>query len=206
MTEPASAAMPTEVARGASLENFSKASALAVHAEAIRTLGRRVVRDVIEIGERLTLVRKQCDYGEWLAWLDREFEWTEQHARRLMRTYELSLKSDNLFDLNIPVSGLYLLAAPSTPAPARQAIIAAAQSGDKITMTRVREVITEVRSDNLPPRPHSRPPQEVITPDISVQLVVLAHEHLDAIVSLMRKMSPHQRVNFQQEAVERLNG
>jgi hypothetical protein len=50
----------------------------------------------------------------WLPWLDREFGWTEMTATRFMNVYELG-KSNNLLDLSIPISGLYLLAAPSTP-------------------------------------------------------------------------------------------
>ena len=29
--------------------------------------------DIIEIGNRLIEVRKTCEHGEWLPWLDREF-------------------------------------------------------------------------------------------------------------------------------------
>src|SRR5262245_35607010 len=37
-----------------------------------------------------------------------------------MSVYELAGKSSNLPDLEVPVSGLYLLAAPSTPEPTRE--------------------------------------------------------------------------------------
>jgi hypothetical protein len=113
------------------------------------------VRDVIAIGERLANAKKLCGHGEWLNWLHREFEWTDRHARNFMRTYELSLKSENLSDLNIPVSGLYLLAAPSTPPEAQQTIIAAARTGKKVTVAMVKEAITETRDDDPPPR-HGR--------------------------------------------------
>ena len=90
-------------------------SALAENAEEIRKLGKRVVGDVIEIGRRLSEMKKICGHGNWLPWLQREFAWTDRHALNYMRMYELSLKSENFSDLGIPVSGLYLLAAPSTP-------------------------------------------------------------------------------------------
>jgi hypothetical protein len=181
-----------------------KQAALAAHAEAIRALGKRVVRDVIEMGERLLQAKRLCSHGEWRPWLNREFEWTDRQAQRLIQTYELSLKSDNLSDLNIPVSGLYLLAAPSTPPQAQQAIIAAARTGKKVTVAMVKEAITETRDDDPPPRHGRRPPAEIITPDMSAQLVAVAFKHLGAIISLMRRMSEPARISFHHEAMERL--
>jgi hypothetical protein len=55
---------------------------VAEHAEAIRSLGRRVVADVIEIGRRLTECKKLLGHGNWLPWLDREFGWSEDTALR----------------------------------------------------------------------------------------------------------------------------
>jgi len=69
-----------------------------------------------------------------------------------------------------------------------------------------KEVIAEARDDDPPPRPHRRPPAEIITPSTSAQLVTFAHEALDEIVSLMGRMSQLDRVRFQQEAMERLGG
>jgi hypothetical protein len=190
----------------ATAEDPARQASLDAHAEAMRGLGRHVVRDVVEIGERLAQAKELCSHGEWLTWLRDEFEWTDRHARNLINTYELSLKSENISDLNIPVAGLYLLAAPSTPVQAQQAVIAAAESGEKVTVAKVKEAIAEARDDGPPPRPRHRPPAEIITPNISAQLVALARKHLDAIVDLKRKMPQPERVRFRQEAMERLGG
>jgi hypothetical protein len=88
---------------------------LAENAEEIRALGKRAAGDVIEIGRRLREMKKVCGHGNWLQWLQLEFGWTDRHALNYIRVYELSIKSENFSDLGIPVSGLYLLAAPSTP-------------------------------------------------------------------------------------------
>ena len=61
--------------------------------------------------------------GGWLPWLEREFGWEETTALRFMCVHELAIKSGNLQDLELPVSGLYLLAAPSTPEEARAAVV-----------------------------------------------------------------------------------
>jgi hypothetical protein len=51
----------------------------------------------------------------WLPWLDREFGWDERTALNFMRVHQLVGKNEKFSDLSLPVSGLYLLAAPSTP-------------------------------------------------------------------------------------------
>jgi len=85
---------------------------IAEHAAVIRALGRRVVGDIVEIGRRLIDAKEIAGHGNWLPWLDREFGWTDKTAERFIN---VAGKSDKLSNLEVPVSGLYLLAAPSTP-------------------------------------------------------------------------------------------
>jgi hypothetical protein len=101
------------------------------HLEAvIRTLGKRVVADVIEIGRRLTEAKRIAGHGGWLPWLEQEFGWREQTARNFIQVDECSLKSPNFGDLDISVAGLYLLAHPSTPEPVRHEVIQRAEVGE----------------------------------------------------------------------------
>jgi hypothetical protein len=120
--------------------------ALAEHAAVIRALGKRVVGDIVEIGRRLTVAKDIAGHGNWLPWLDREFGWAEQTARNFMQVHTLSGKSPNFGDLNLPVSGLYLLAAPSTPEEAQQEIIARAESGETLSVADVRRIIDDARA------------------------------------------------------------
>ena len=62
----------------------AKEWALAENAEEIRKIGKRVGGDVIEIGRRLTEMKKVCGHGNWLPWLRREFGWTDRHALNYM--------------------------------------------------------------------------------------------------------------------------
>jgi hypothetical protein len=117
-------------------------TALTKHAEAIRSLGKRVVADVIKIGEHLTEAKEICGHGNWLPWLDREFAWKERSARNFMRVFELS-KSATVADLDIPVRALYLLAAPSTPTPVVEKVIERAKAGEKIGVTEVKDAINQ---------------------------------------------------------------
>jgi hypothetical protein len=133
-------------------------TALAEHAAEIRRLGKRVVGDVIEIGRRLAECKRICGHGNWLPWLDREFKWDERTARNFMSVHEMALKSENFSDLDLPISGLYLLAAPSTPAEARTTIIARAQTGESVSVAVVKRVIDSAKgrkplSTTKPPPP-----------------------------------------------------
>jgi Protein of unknown function (DUF3102) len=114
---------------------------LAEHAAAIRRLGKRVVADVIEIGARLTECKRICGHGNWLPWLKREFGWKEQTARNYMAVHALSLKSPTVGDLDIPMRGLYLLAAPSTPETVKTEIIARAEAGEPVLVAEVERVV-----------------------------------------------------------------
>jgi hypothetical protein len=119
--------------------------ALAEHATAIRALGKRVVGDVIEIGRRLADCKARVGHGGWLPWLHREFGWDERTAQRYVSIYEMAGNYDNLSDLNVPVSSLYLLAAPSTPEEARATVIERAETGEAVPVEEVKRVIQEAR-------------------------------------------------------------
>jgi hypothetical protein len=133
------------------------AKQLADHAAEIRKIGKRVVEDVVEIGRRLTDCKRIAGHGNWLPWLEREFGWGEITALNFMRVYEMS-KSSKFENLNIPVSGLYLLAAPSTPEAAREEVIERAQAGEKLRHARVREIVGEHKP--APPKKNRKRPEE----------------------------------------------
>ena len=43
---------------------------------------------MIEIGRRLTEMKKICGHGNWLQWLQREFGWTDRQALNYMRVHK----------------------------------------------------------------------------------------------------------------------
>lgn len=54
--------------------------------------------------------------------------------------HELSLKSKKILDLNIDISGLYLLARPSTPDEAQEAVIDKAANGEKLSLEDIKQM------------------------------------------------------------------
>jgi hypothetical protein len=136
--------------------------ALAEHAAEIRRLGKRVVADVIEIGRRLTECKRICGHGNFLPWLAREFKWDERTARNFMSVHEMALKSENFSDLDLPISGLYLLAAPGTPGEARAEIIKRAHACEPVQVAEVKRSIAEAKGRNQPARKTSTKPPQIL--------------------------------------------
>jgi hypothetical protein len=118
----------------------------AEQAEAIRVLGRRVVGDIIEIGNRLIAVKGRLQHGEWLPWLEREFGWSERGAQNYIAVANaFSGKSATVADLPIDAGALYLLAGPTVPEPAREKAVERAEQGDRITKAEAEKLIRVAR-------------------------------------------------------------
>jgi hypothetical protein len=122
---------------------------LAEHATAIRALRSRIVEDVAEIGRRLIEVKDIVGHGNWLPWLDREFGWTEQTALNFIHVHNFveglsNSKTIRNLVLTLPVSSVYLLAAPSTPSEARDEIIERAQAGE-VPISEAKRIIKDIK-------------------------------------------------------------
>jgi Protein of unknown function (DUF3102) len=61
------------------------ARTLARYANDIRSLRKRALSDIIEIGRMLIESKKLAGHGNWLSWLEREFQWTDDTALNYMR-------------------------------------------------------------------------------------------------------------------------
>src|SRR6266849_373282 len=78
---------------------------------------RRCDRDRADCHDRLI---KDVSYEAWLAWLDREFQWSEPTARNYMQIHETFGPNPQRrcglgYSNAIPLPPRYLLATPSTP-------------------------------------------------------------------------------------------
>lgn len=113
-------------------------------AEAIRKLMRNTAQQIVEIGEYLIDVRKRLGDDKFDLWLEAEFSWHIKTAYSFMAVAE-KFASQNLLDANISSSALYLLAAPSTPAEAREAAVELAKQGETITKKVAKAVLKSVK-------------------------------------------------------------
>jgi hypothetical protein len=126
------------------LELTTNEELLVQHAEAIRVLGRRTAQDVIEIGRRLSEAKEIAGHGRWLPWLEREFGWSDETARKFMRAADVvGDKFQQSWDL--PVSALYLLAAPSTPDDVREQVVALTESGEQLSLEQIKQMVDDAK-------------------------------------------------------------
>jgi hypothetical protein len=111
----------------------------------IRAHGKLATQSIIAIGAELTKVKEAIGHGNYLAWIDAEFGWSDRTARNYVWAYE-AFKSETVSDLEpIDTKALYLLAAPSTPKPVREAALQKAATGERVTQAGVRLMLSPTR-------------------------------------------------------------
>jgi hypothetical protein len=138
----------TEIAK-AEVGNLISDPVLAKYAAEIRRLGKRVKEGVVAIGRYLDRAQKHAGRGAWLAWIEAEFGWSDQTAYRFIHLYQAQENSDfhNLWNSDLPLSGLYQLAAPKTPDAARAEIAERVEAGEKVSCAKVTEVIAKAKDN-----------------------------------------------------------
>lgn len=106
----------------------------------IKELVKRTAQGVILIGQKLIEVKGLLGHGNFGVWLRAEFDWSESAALKMMQVAK-QFKSVNFTDLNAAPSALYLLAAPSTPEPAKDEALEHAKEGGEITFALAKEIV-----------------------------------------------------------------
>ncbi len=117
-------------------------SVVAQRTTEVKTIMRRSALDIIYIGQKLTEVKQCLKHGNFINWLGSEFCWSLSTATKFMQVGE-QFKSVKFTDLNCSSSALYLLAAPSVPQSAREETLKLATSGEKITYTKAKAIISQ---------------------------------------------------------------
>jgi hypothetical protein len=128
------------------------ATTLTEHVAEIHRLRKRGTRDVIKIGGHLIACQKIVGHGNFLPWVECEFGWSEDTAERFIRLYKLSCQIPQIAEYDIAPSGLYLLAAPSTPKTVLQQVIERAEAGEKFTHAQIKTMIAEAKAVPKAPR------------------------------------------------------
>ena len=100
-------------------------------AEKVRSWRRRLVAEVIDIGGDLLRVKKALGHGSLSDWLRAEFPGDIRTAQRCMQVASaFADKNDTVSHL--PLSMVYLLAAPSTPKPIVEEFITKLENAEPI--------------------------------------------------------------------------
>jgi CheY-like chemotaxis protein len=117
----------------------------------IKTLMKRTVEGIIETGERLQRVKQRLQHGEFMTWVENEIKCHYSTALHFMRVWEtFGEQKEQIADVGINVSVLYLLSAPSMPEQLRTEIVEMAKAGNPISFAeakRLKKEYTERQSD-----------------------------------------------------------
>ena len=108
----------------------------------IRQRTKRASDDILQIGARLCEVKALLPHGKFEAWAEDEFGMSSRTAQRLMMVADrFAAKSDTVTLLGTSV--LYLLAAPTTPDAAVDAVVEYAQTNGAPTKAETQRIIAE---------------------------------------------------------------
>ncbi len=105
--------------------------------------GRQAQENLIEVGKRLIEVKALLEHGQFADWCETEFQMSARTVQNMMNVARAFDGKSETVSL-LTDSTLYLLAAPSTPAAAREKVIGQAQAtGQSPTKAQVKAVIAE---------------------------------------------------------------
>ena len=114
------------------------------HTVAIKKSERRASEAIIQAGEHLIAMKDMLQHGQWLDWLQTEFQMSQPTASRMMAVAEKF--GSKVFNLNnLQPSVLYMLAGDSVPEPAREAVFNTAAAGVKVTIADAKAVISQYK-------------------------------------------------------------
>ncbi|MEM7557471.1 MAG: DUF3102 domain-containing protein, partial [Cyanobacteria bacterium P01_A01_bin.84] len=118
----------------------------------IKSLMKRTVEGIIETGERLHRVKQRLQHGEFMTWVENEIKCHYSTALHFMRVWEtFGEQKEQIADVGINVSVLYLLSAPSMPEQLRTEIVEMAKAGNPVSFAeakRLKKEYTERKNDD----------------------------------------------------------
>ena len=94
----------------------------------IRKTLRNDIANIIKRGELLQEAKDQVEHGQWLPWLEENFDMDERTAQRAMAVAKLAAKYDRLSDLRLTKSALYELSSGDYPEKVIKAVLKEAES------------------------------------------------------------------------------
>jgi hypothetical protein len=120
----------------------------------IREKIRTTAQTIWDIGHKLVEARSQLDPCQFSSWLQMEFDWSRRTAYNFINVFEAfpELGRAKFARVDISISALYLLAAPSTQQEIRHDFLNRALAGEyvthKVIQTAIQEVKEAERDDN----------------------------------------------------------
>jgi Protein of unknown function (DUF3102) len=109
---------------------------------------RQTVQTIWIVGKKLVEVRSQIELWQFSSWLQVEFDWSRRTAYNFINVYEAfpELGCAKFARVDISISALYLLAAPSTQPAIRHDFLNRALAGEYVTHKVIQTAIQVVNA------------------------------------------------------------
>jgi hypothetical protein len=114
---------------------------------------RHTAQTIWRIGEKLVQVRSELENRQFTTWLKAEFGWSQRTAYNFINVYQAFPELANFAKIDISISVLYLLAAPSTPEEIRHHFLECAITGEKINYKEIQKAIKEAKRSATDSKP-----------------------------------------------------
>ena len=155
--------------------SISERHTLQQAAQAIKENITTTIRAIWEIGQKLVEVRGRLEENVFGAWLQSEFEWSRRTAYHYINVYQAfpQFDTENCRHLDIDISALYLLAAPSTSSELRSHFFARAKSGQRVRYKDVKASLQQAKvisiSEDLQFEPEVISAESIVTPKLILE-------------------------------------
>lgn len=111
--------------------------------ERIKMRMKRTAEDIVEIGKELIAVKSRLPHGQFLPWIQAEFEMSRVTAFRFMQVAE-KFGSQMFHHETFSPTVLFELSSPSTPDEVVEQAIKKAESGESVTVAEVKDLKAQV--------------------------------------------------------------
>ncbi len=117
---------------------------------------RRCAQDIYVIGYNLCQIKQKLKHGEFRIWLKTEFDWSVSAANKFMHVSQ-RFHLDDLEEVEISPSALYMLAAPSTPQEVRTQALNKAKEGQTITFSFAKQLLKQNQNEQSEEKVNNEP-------------------------------------------------
>jgi hypothetical protein len=147
---------------------------------------KNIAADIIAIGKELLAAKDTLDHGQFGPWLKHHWGWSARSAERMMQAAIAFGKYDNLSNLTIDQSALYLLSSDKCPENVCDEMLSQAESGGRITHKMVKDAITDASNDDDAPNDVSY--EDILDRVIDRIRKMAEDEHRDILVARLRNL------------------
>ena len=166
-------------------------SLLLEETEKIKSILKRTVDNIIDIGGSLYKIKSKLDYGQFLLWVEKELPLDYTTANNFMRVYSVfRTRREEISQMGLSISVLYLLSLGTTPNEFREEVFRRAKAGNSISFVETKRLRQEfLQNSKKNQKRKSDNKENTITIDVTSSPT----EDVSDAKPIITKISPNQK-------------